>query len=124
DITRGAEILQRSYPEARRLQRSIELTIFHQVDRFSERQIFALADILVAQAGGSKDRARIEFGAGFRRSHRKASALEIGQGLDLAVRGCDDLNIIRINRTDGAQLVQPGLETRLPVALPRGFERI
>jgi hypothetical protein len=59
-----------------------------------------------------------------RRADREALALEIGQRLDAAVGGGDDLDVVRIDRPDGAQLVHLGLEAGLLVAVPGGFERI
>src|SRR6185369_4762050 len=67
---------------------------------------------------------RIEFGTRLGRPYRKTLALEIRQRLDAALGGGDDLDVIRIDRADGAQLVQLGLEAGLLVAFPRGFEGI
>jgi hypothetical protein len=103
------------------LQRGVELAVLHQVDRFGERQILDLAEILVAHAGGREDRARIELGAGLRRAHRQALALEVGQRLDAAFGGGDDLDVVRIDRADGAQLVELGLEAGLSVAFQAAF---
>jgi hypothetical protein len=53
-----------------------------------------------------------------------SSVPDFGQRLDAAFGGGDDLDIVRIDRADGAQLVQLGLEAGLLVALPGGFQRI
>ncbi len=68
--------------------------------------------------GGGKDGARIQLGAGFRRADREALALEVGQRLDAALGGGDDLDVVRIDRADGAQLVELGLEAGFLVAVP------
>ena len=106
------------------MQRRVELAVLHQVDGFGERQILDLAEVLVGHAGGGKDRARIELGAGFRRADREALALEVGQRLDAALGGGDDLDVVRIDRADGAQLVELGLEAGLLVAVPGRLQRV
>lgn len=102
----------------------LELAVLHQVDGFGERQILDLAEILVVHAGSLQDRARIQLGAGFRRADRQALALQVRQRLDAAVGGGDDLDVVRIDRADDAQLVELGLEAGFGIAFPGGFQRV
>jgi hypothetical protein len=69
-------------------------------------------------------RAGVELGPRLRRAHRHVLALEIGQRLDARVRPGDDLDVVRVDRGDAAELLERRLESRLFVAFPGIRERI
>ena len=110
--TRGREVADRGDAEAGRLQRGVELAVLDQLDRFGERQVLDLAEVVVAHAGGGEDRAGVELGAGCRRADRQALALQVGERLDAGFLRGDDLDVVRIDGGDAAQLVELGRETR------------
>src|SRR5690606_29095127 len=56
--------------------------------------------------------------------HRHALALEVGERLDAGFRAGDDLDVVRVDGGDPAQLVQRRLEADFGVALPGSREGV
>ena len=117
DRHRAREIADRGDAEAGRLKRGVELPVFHQLDRLAERQILDRHHV-VGETGGLKYPARVDLGARPRRADGDALALEIGERLDAGVLGGDDLDVVRINRRDGAEFVELRGEAHVRLALP------
>ena len=106
------------------MQRCIQLAVLDQFNGFGKWQIFGLAEIVIAHAGRRKDLAGIEFCSRLRGTNRKALALEIGKRLDARLLRGDDLDIVGINRSNAAQLVERSLEAGFRVAFPGKLDRV
>ena len=122
--TRRRQVAQRRHAQSCRLQRDVDLPIFHQLDAFAERQVLDLGEILVRHASRGEDRPRVELSARFRRADRDALALQIGERLDARVGTRDDLDVVRVDRSDAAQFFERRLESGVLVAFPRVRQRV
>lgn len=118
NVDGAGEIADRRHAEASRLQCRVELPVLHQIDGFGEGQIFDLAQVLVGQAGSRKNRAGIQFCARLGRADGQTLSFQVGKRLDAALLRGDDLNVVRIDRRDAAQVIELRLEARLLIALP------
>ena len=106
DRHRRGEIAQRRNAEAGGLQRHVDLAILHELDRFAERKVLDLREVLVLDARRAQHRTRVELGARLRRADRDLLALEVGKRLDAGIGTRDDLDVVRVDRCDAAQLLQ------------------
>src|SRR5699024_5247200 len=118
DVNGGGQVADGADTQAGRLQRGVELAVFHEFDGFAKGQVFDFGEVVVTEAGSLEYRTGVEFGARAGSTDRNPLALEVFNGFDAGIGTGHNLDVVVVGGGKAAQLVEFFRETGFFIAIP------